>query len=270
MDKYDLELKKLNKDLNSGAIDIATYNRILANLKDNCKDPSNLSNASHYKPKNIFKNIFILLLLFTLIILILFMCFANLSFPSYQTVSNLHNLPEPMQTSTKGYVTKYIWGTPINISYVAKYHIYGAVVSTYDYYEYNIQNNLSPIDVALAWGKLSNPENYSKIQWQSRSNRFLYHKIIDSTLLNDMTTSYIDSHFSNNHLIASSEEIKKLIKQINVGDYIAIEGYLVNVTYNKEDNYMFYWNSSTNRYDDGDGACELIYVTNITWLKNQE
>lgn len=270
MSRYDLEIKKLNNDLKSGAIDAATYNRILEGLKDNYRNSEYVSTVSQYKQRSMFSSIFKLSLLAVSLILIIFFIAKNITFPTYETVTNLYNLPEPVQKNAEGYVIKYISGTPISISYVASYHIYGAVISTYDYYEYNLQNTLSPIDVALAWGKMADPENYSKIQWQSKSNRFLYHRIIDNSLLNDMTKSYIDLHFSNNHLIASSEEIKKLIKQIKVGDYISIEGYLVNVTYKKDNNYTYYWNSSTNRYDDGDGACEVIYVTNITWLQDQQ
>ncbi len=29
------------------------------------------------------------------------------------------------------------------------------------------------------------------------------------------------------------------------------------------------WNSSTSRTDTGDGACEIIYVTDVKWLKER-
>lgn len=267
MSKHDNELKKLKKDLESGAIDISTYNKITEKLNDNYMPYSNKIKLPKDKKRIKLLNILKLVLIVLILVIVFYYIFISIPFHSYQTVTDLYNLPQPLQQSTNGYVVKYISGTPVNISYIAKYTIQGVVLDTYDYLEYNTQNKLSPIDVALGWGTLANPNNYSKVNWSSSGNRFLYHRITDYSLLNTMSESYLDDHFSNNHLIPSSNEIKKLIKSIKKGDYISIEGYLVNATYKKEDNYMFYWNSSTSRTDSGDGACELIYVIDIKWLK---
>ena len=72
---------------------------------------------------------------------------------------------------------------------------------------------------------------------------------------------------SNNHLIPADTRVKKAIKKIKKGDHIRITGYLVYIDGKKSDGTTFFWNSSTTRDDDGDGACEVIYVTDVEWLK---
>ena len=76
----------------------------------------------------------------------------------------------------------------------------------------------------------------------------------------------ISECISNNHLIPSDSKIEKLIKRIKKNDYVKLEGYLVSA---EEIDGNFKVRSSTTRSDNGDGACELIYVTNVTWLKNK-
>ena len=60
----------------------------------------------------------------------------------------------------------------------------------------------------------------------------------------------------------------QLLRNVKEGDYIKIEGYLVYLYYSNEDG-RGEWTSSLTRTDRGDGACEVIYVKNITWLKTK-
>ena len=76
----------------------------------------------------------------------------------------------------------------------------------------------------------------------------------------------VEGLYSNSHLIPSNDKIKKQIKKIKKNDYIQIEGYLVHVDADTKKGY-FFWDSSTTREDSGDGACEVIYVTDVKWLK---
>ena len=77
----------------------------------------------------------------------------------------------------------------------------------------------------------------------------------------------VSQHSANNHLIAADDTVKKQIKSINAGDYVNIKGYLVNLSAAKPDGTNFWWNSSKERTDTGDGSCELIYVTSVEWLE---
>jgi hypothetical protein len=61
--------------------------------------------------------------------------------------------------------------------------------------------------------------------------------------------------------------VKKSIKKIKTGDHIRLKGYLVSITATDSKGTPYYWNSSTSRNDTGDGACEVMYVTEVNILK---
>jgi len=54
----------------------------------------------------------------------------------------------------------------------------------------------------------------------------------------------------------------KKIKNLNVNDHIKLIGYLVKVNF---DNGT--WESSLTRTDTGNGACEIMYVTDVEVLE---
>ena len=104
------------------------------------------------------------------------------------------------------------------------------------------------------------------INFKNNGRRFLtysYPSHLNSTL--GSKENLIDS-ISNNHMIHSDEHVLKCLRNVKEGDHIKIEGYLVNVYYTGK-NSTGTWPTSLSRTDHGDGACEVIYVTNITWLK---
>ena len=70
------------------------------------------------------------------------------------------------------------------------------------------------------------------------------------------------TELSNNHLIGSSASIREKIKSVGIGDVVSIKGQLIN--YWNENTPEFKRQSSLVRTDDGDGACEVIFVTDIS------
>ena len=76
----------------------------------------------------------------------------------------------------------------------------------------------------------------------------------------------LNDYFSNNHIISSDKDVEKLIRSVKAGEYVKLDGYLVE-TYARTDNGGYFkWGTSLSRKDRGDGAGELLYVTNVTWL----
>lgn len=185
-------------------------------------------------------------------------------------VKSLRNIPNPSQIQTTGTITKIINGSNVKINYVAKYSISGRVVDVHDYYGDNIEDILSRKDVGISWGFLVNENNYNKVRWSSIGNRYLSWFSNDGAWVNAMGgVNKITEYCSNNHLIPSDNRNKSLIDDIKEGDFVRIEGYLVNVYYKNSNGSSFYWNTSTSRIDTGDGACEVLYVTNVTWLRTE-
>ena len=183
-----------------------------------------------------------------------------------EKVESLNDISEPIQTDTNGSALKIIDGKEVKINYVASYELSGRVVDVQNYYGSSLQNELSPLDVGISWGFLA--EDNDKVTWTSNGTRFLKWRTQDMTWYNEHGGEKgIGKYWSNNHLIPSDKTVEKLIKSIRKDDYVKIEGYLVNVRYDGPNGEWYKWNSSTTRNDTGDGACEVIYVTNVTWLE---
>ena len=72
---------------------------------------------------------------------------------------------------------------------------------------------------------------------------------------------------SNNHIIPKDKKIERLIKKVKVDDFIKLEGFLVTATPQGSNTPVL--QSSAVRYDGGAGACEVMYVTSIKWLKEK-
>ena len=112
---------------------------------------------------------------------------------------------------------------------------------------------LSPVDLALGWGKMSDSKNLEKISIKQRG-RFYYWKTKDQNL--PISRQEIISSSANMHLIPANKEIAKKIKTARRGDLIEMDGYLVKI--DKGDDWN--WTSSMTRADDGEGACEVVWV----------
>lgn len=171
-------------------------------------------------------------------------------------------LPEPKQIIANGNVKLKTQIRTYDITYLAKYRISGLVINMKNY----LTSDLSPKDVGLTWGVLSNRKNAAKIK-TSYKPRVLHYRC-DEELIDSLGYDYIGSHVSNNHLIPASKKVKEKISQIDFGDFVTINGYLVSV----KDMGREIWRSSLSRTDGGEGkngkgACEVIYVTNVTWIE---
>ncbi len=165
---------------------------------------------------------------------------------------------EPIRWSRSGY--------DIVIQPKYAYTLEGLVTHTKDYDGDTPPNNISPKDIAVAWGKVAEYNKKIDFKW-SQNNRFAYNEISNSDADKYLGgASHAGAQFSNNHLIPANSDVAKEVDMIRSGDHIIIEGYLVNTTFYREGKVYSRWNSSTTRYDSGDHACEIIYVTNVKWV----
>lgn len=157
---------------------------------------------------------------------------------------------DPQQTSTSDHpfrIGDYL------VTPVAQYQISGRVVARNSYW-LGREAELSPIDVGLAWGLVSDQATVDRMQF-NLSLRYLRWASSD---LAEMRNA-IDSHLSNNHLIPATPEIAEQLKEISVGQVVTLYGKLVNI--DATDGWS--WHTSTSRTDSGPGACEVLYVERI-------
>lgn len=185
-----------------------------------------------------------------------------------ETRINLNNIPSPVQKSTVGSVKKKINGEDVKITFVSEYVINGRVVDVERYLGTSVKDQLSTKDVGLAWGILSTDQSQEKLKWSSMKNRLLSYSVNDNAWFQQIGgKSVITSIYSNNHLIPSNNTIASYINTITKGDYVQIEGYLVNVEYEYPKGNNLKWITSTSRSDIGKNSSEIIYVTGVKWLR---
>jgi hypothetical protein len=125
-------------------------------------------------------------------------------------------------------------------------------------YSYGWMGKVVPIDLALAWGKLTEPQ-YDKYIEYSQSDRWYFFEYDPESPLN---AGYIGKHSANHHIIPATENILKALKSVKKKQKAVLEGFLVYLrgTYKGEE---VFWNSSLTRDDHGDNACELFYVESV-------
>ncbi|MBQ8913962.1 MAG: zinc ribbon domain-containing protein [Lachnospiraceae bacterium] len=191
---------------------------------------------------------------------------AFLIIPNMGVRRGIAGIGEPVQEETVGYIEKDIAGYEVSFYPQYNYEIEALVVHTKNYHGLELGDRLAPRDIALAWGKVAEYNDKINFHWR-QYGRFLYWNVKSYDELAPVeSTEYVSSHISNNHLIAADNSVKRKIRRIKKGDHIKITGYLVNVDAENNAGRTFFWNSSTTRTDTGDGACEVIYVTDVVWL----
>lgn len=115
--------------------------------------------------------------------------------------------------------------------------------------------DISPIDVAIGWGPMSDSALLDQLKL-SQSGRFLHWT---SSKQPSVPWDEINRSAANMHVIPADSTVLKKLANARIGDLVEIEGELVDVTRN--DGWR--WNTSMTREDQGGGACEVIYVTSV-------
>ena len=141
----------------------------------------------------------------------------------------------------------------VTIEKLASYEIRAAVKSRQDYTaDYPAQ--VSPFDLALAWGELNKPAIDRHVRY-SQSGRWYYFQYDAEVPVDE---AYIYQHSANVHLIPENKQIERQLKRIRKNDLVELTGYLVRVRFDNGP-----WTSSLSRQDTGDGSCEILYVKSV-------
>jgi hypothetical protein len=122
-------------------------------------------------------------------------------------------------------------------------------------YRYDAASAISPVDLALGWGRMSDTAVIRKLSIR-QSDRFYFYSWSQDP---PIPVGEIVANSANMHLIPGNPNIEERLKRIKPGHIVRIKGFLVNVTGSKG----FYWNTSTVRYDTGNGACEIVWVADL-------
>lgn len=119
-------------------------------------------------------------------------------------------------------------------------------------YGFGREAELSPVDLALGWGPMSDSQVLLAIDI-SQSGRFYYWHTQNFPI----PRRQIEVHSANMHMIPADEGVRRQLLRVREGQVVRLEGLLVRV--DADDGW--HWQSSLTREDTGNGACELIWVT---------
>lgn len=117
--------------------------------------------------------------------------------------------------------------------------------------------DLSPVDLALGWGRMSDSAVLEQVSI-SQGNRFYFWRVKEFPIPREE----IERSSANMHMIPADSGIERRLDQVREGQRVRIQGWLVEAR--GHDGWR--WRSSLSRNDTGAGACEVIYVRDIAIL----
>jgi hypothetical protein len=200
-------------------------------------------------------NIVLILLLGTA----LYAGYKKTRLPVYSTFPVV-TLKEPIQTAVQRQpFSVNVNGQSHTITPLFNYEISGMVVSRHFskmLAEFR-RDNLNIMDAGIIWGSNLNPDLYTRIKFHNNGVWLRY-----QTATREVWQKFDENKVSNNHLLATDPALAKKIKALNPGDLITIKGVLASYTLENGSR-----GSSTVRTDKGNGACETVYVEDLTVLK---
>lgn len=123
------------------------------------------------------------------------------------------------------------------------------------HYRMGRESDLSPVDLALGWGRMSDSAVLERVDI-SQSNRFYFWRVKEFPI----PRQEIERSSANMHMIPADPSVERLLDRVREGQRVRIQGWLVEAR--GKDGW--YWRSSLTRNDTGAGACEVIYVRDIT------
>lgn len=124
-------------------------------------------------------------------------------------------------------------------------------------YRTDREADLSPIDLALGWGPMSDSAVLDKIRI-NQSSRFYYWHVDEFPIPREE----IERSSANMHMIPADGVIERRLKAVRPGQTVRIGGWLVEAQ--ASDGWR--WRSSLTRNDTGAGACEVIFVRDLQVL----
>jgi len=139
----------------------------------------------------------------------------------------------------------------------AAFDIQARVLSRETYF-WGTESDLSPIDLALGWQRMSDQAVIDQINIR-QGGRWYYTRY---ALPPPIPEREIIQSSANMHMIPANAAVESALKRLRPGELIRIHGYLVDVDH--ASGWM--WRTSMTRKDTGQGACEIVYVEDVQRL----
>ncbi|HEY3270784.1 MAG TPA: hypothetical protein VGJ89_06180 [Geothrix sp.] len=136
------------------------------------------------------------------------------------------------------------------ITPLARFEIRARVLNV-ERYRFDRAAELSPVDLALGWGPMSDSRILEAFTIEQR-DRWYFWRAAHMPI----PEAEVIGHSANMHMIPANEGIARRLKAARVGQVVDLKGQLVRV----DGKDGWHWVSSLSRTDTGDGSCEVIWV----------
>jgi hypothetical protein len=137
---------------------------------------------------------------------------------------------------------------------LAKFSLTARVLSREDY-RFDAESDLSPTDLAFGWGRMSDSAILGNIDID-QGGRFYHWQVREFPI----PRREIETHSANMHMIPADASVARVLERVRAGDVVTLDGYLVEA--DKPNGWK--WRSSLTRDDTGNGACEVVYVRELS------
>jgi hypothetical protein len=138
---------------------------------------------------------------------------------------------------------------------LAGFSVEARVLSREDY-SLGREAEFSPTDLALGWGRMGDDAVLDRLDIRQSSRWYHYRWRGDPPI----PPREIVRSSANMHMIPADETVASALHDVEPGQRLRIDGWLVQV----DANDGWHWRSSLTRGDTGDGACEVVYVCAIS------
>lgn len=138
---------------------------------------------------------------------------------------------------------------------LADFELEARVLSREDY-GFGTESSLSPTDLALGWGRMSDSAVIEQLEIR-QSARFYHYRWRDQP---PIPPREIVRSSANMHLIPADADVARELARVREGELVSLRGRLVEAR--RADGW--HWRSSLTREDSGAGACELVLVDSLS------
>jgi hypothetical protein len=172
-------------------------------------------------------------------------------------VQTAGGVPEPFDVTRKGitYTVTPLFG----------YELWGLVVSFHDSASFvdishrQWKDFINTKDICVLWGRNVETGVYKRMTFKNRDFT-CYYRYPDA----ETGELFTENALSNNHLLPADPLVEDAVRDVRTGDQVYFKGWLVSYGIKGT---PYARRSSTVRTDRGNGACEVVYVTEFEILR---
>lgn len=160
----------------------------------------------------------------------------------------------PLQTPAPAGMQPFVRGNA-SLQPLAGFSVEARVLGS-ERYRHDREAALAPLDLALGWGRMAEDAVLSRLQISQGGRWYRYRWQGEPPIPRDE----IVASSANMHMIPADDAVATALERIGRDDRVRIDGWLVEAR--TSDGWR--WRSSLTRDDQGQGACELVYVCAVS------